>query len=147
MLGGRGLTVLDVHGDLAAAVLALTEVEIIAHWRKGAADALEMATLAFGAAKYDHALFNCQLAVEKDLKAAIIDRTGNPNPRIYNLRQLAALVGHTWTPKEQQMFDALSAFAVAARHDDPPWAEQYASRHNASHWIDVVTSFLSKHLL
>jgi HEPN domain-containing protein len=124
----------------------VTAVEIIAHWRKGAADALEMATLAFGAAKYDHALFNCQLAVEKALKAAIMERTGKPHPRIHNLGQLAALVGETWTPEELQMFDALSAFAVAARYDDPPWAEQYASYVNASQWIDAVTTFLSQHL-
>lgn len=124
----------------------MTEVEIIAHWRKGAADALEMAALAFQAAKYDHALFNCQLAVEKALKAGIMERTGQPHPRIHNLGQLAALAGGKWTPQEQQMFDDLSAFAVAARYDDPPWAEQYASRDNASRWIDAVTSFLSRYL-
>jgi HEPN domain-containing protein len=124
----------------------VTEVEIIAHWRKGAADALEMAALACQAGKYDHALFNCQLAVEKALKAAIMARTREPHPRIHNLGQLAALAGESWTPAEQQMFDELSAFAVAARYDDPPWAAQYASLDNASRWIDAVTTFLSQHL-
>lgn len=93
----------------------MTEIEIIAHWRKGAADALEMSVLACQAEKYDHALFNCQLAIEKTLKAAIMEQTGKPHPRTHNLGQLAALVETNWTSAEQQMFDELSAFAVAAR--------------------------------
>jgi HEPN domain-containing protein len=124
----------------------MTDSDIIAHWRKGARDALEMAQAAIRIEKYDHALFNCHLAVEKALKAAVMENTREPHPKIHNLGRLAELVSKEWTKEEQEMFDTLSSFAVAARYDDPPWAEQYATKTHAELWVKTTSAFISRHV-
>ncbi|MEK7563042.1 MAG: HEPN domain-containing protein [Patescibacteria group bacterium] len=121
----------------------MTEADVIAHWRKGARDALEMAQLALQAGKYDHALFNCQLAVEKALKAKIMEKTRKPHPKIHDLRKLSLLVHDSWTVEENELFDIVSSFAVAARYDDPLWAQQYATAEHATKWIERSITFCS----
>ena len=121
----------------------MTEADVIAHWRKGAKDALEMAQLALQTDKYELALFHCHLAVEKTLKAAIMEKTEKPHPKIHELSTLARLLKETWNAEEKQLFDTLSDFAVAARYDDPAWAERFATAENARQWITHTAEFLS----
>ncbi len=120
----------------------MTTTEIIAHWRKGATDALEAASLLAKDGKYELALFDCHLAVEKALKAAIMETTGKPHPKIHDLSVLAVLVKEEWTTEEKQLFDALSDFAIAARYDDPAWAQREATAANTEHWLRRVIAFL-----
>lgn len=124
----------------------MTEADVVTHWRKGARDALEMAQLAYSAEKYDHALFNCQLAVEKCLKATIMEKTQKPHPKIHNLGNLGTLIQNEWSKPDEELFDVLSSFAVAARYDDPPWAQQFANAEHAAQWIERTTEFLSRHV-
>ncbi|MBU2213733.1 HEPN domain-containing protein [Patescibacteria group bacterium] len=121
----------------------MTEADIIAHWRKGAKDAFEMAQLAHKAGKYELALFHCHLAVEKILKAAVMEKTKKPHPKIHELSVLARLLKETWSVEEKQLFESLSDFAIAARYDDPTWAENYATSQNAQDWIKRTEAFLS----
>ena len=61
--------------------------------------------------------------------------------------RLALLVQHDWTAEDNDLFDTLSSFGVAARYDDPPWAQQYATAERAVYWIARVHHFLSLHCL
>lgn len=124
----------------------VTESETIAHWRKGARDALRLAKLAASDELFELALFHCHLAVEKALKAAIMEKTAEPHPKVHALLRLALLLQSEWSAEDQELFDTLSDFAVAARYDDPAWAERYATAANAERWIDRTERFLSRHL-
>ncbi|MDO8648888.1 MAG: HEPN domain-containing protein [Candidatus Peregrinibacteria bacterium] len=124
----------------------MTTADVIKHWRKGAQDALDAAKLLEADAKYDLALFHCHLALEKALKAAVMERTKKPHPKIHRLLSLAKLLQEDWSIDDQELFDKLSDFAVAARYDDPAWAEQYATAENSQQWIRRTSQFLSTFL-
>src|SRR4051812_14793322 len=49
----------------------VTTEDVIAHWRKGAKNALRVAVLAHEDGEHELALFHCHLAVEKALKKAL----------------------------------------------------------------------------
>lgn len=122
----------------------MSDEEIIGHWRKGAFDALEMARLALEAGKYDHALFNCQLAVEKALKVKHMEQKGEDAPRTHNLQHLASLLDQRFHNEEMELLEELSDFAVDARYHDPQWAREEATREKANQWIESVSSLLSR---
>lgn len=124
----------------------MTTADVIKHWRKGAAEALDAAKLLAKDGKYDLALFHCHLAVEKALKATVMESTGKPHPKVHNLSRLAQLIREDWSTEDRELFTTLSEFSVAARYDDPAWSDRYATAENAQLWIDRVTGFLSKNL-
>ena len=122
----------------------MTTADVIKHWRKGAAEALDAAKLLANDGKYDLALFHCHLAVEKKMKAAVMEETGKPHPKVHNLSRLAQLIREDWPENDRELFTTLSEFSVAARYDDPAWSDRYATEKNARLWIDRAGSFLSK---
>ena len=124
----------------------MSNEEIIAHWRKGAHDAMDMARLACDAGKFDHALFNCQLAVEKALKTLHMEKFGEDPPRTHNLSLLGKLLEIDLKARDRELLKELSDFAVTARYHDPRWSQEEATRENAMRWISDVSSFLSSHL-
>jgi HEPN domain-containing protein len=124
----------------------VTDAQLVKHWRHGAKQSLRLATLAAEDGLYELALFHCHLAVEKALKAAIMEQSGEPHPKVHALLRLALLVHDDWSADERELFDALSEFAVAARYDDPDWAKRYATAATARTWIKRTTTFLSQHL-
>lgn len=122
----------------------MTTQDVIAHWRKGAKNALRVATLAHEDGEHELALFHCHLAVEKALKAAVMEATGRPHPKVHNLSRLAALLRDDWPADDHTLLATLSEFAVAARYDDPAWAERFATAQNARLWIERTSAFLSR---
>ena len=122
----------------------VTTADVIAHWRKGATDALEAAALLARDRKYELALFHCHLAVEKALKAAVMEKTGRPHPKVHNLSRLAQLVGDDWSAADRDLLATLSEFAVAARYDDPDWARRYATAPTVRRWLKRTSEFLSR---
>jgi HEPN domain-containing protein len=124
----------------------VTEADVVLHWRKGAKDALEAAELLHREGKYALAMFDVHLAVEKALKAAIMEKTRQPHPRIHDLLALADLLSRAWTDDEHDLFDSLSDFAVAARYDDPEWAAEHATRDATAKWIARASDFLRNFL-
>lgn len=122
----------------------MTTSEVIAHWRKRARDSLQMAELALEVSNYSDALFHCHLAVEKFLKADIMEKTKKPHPRIHSLGNLALLLQDNWSEPDKELFVVLSDFVIAARYDDPAWAERVATAKNAEQWIARTDAFLSR---
>jgi HEPN domain-containing protein len=124
----------------------VTDAQLVKHWRHGAKQSLRLATLTAEDGLYELALFHCHLAVEKALKAAIMEQSGEPHPKVHALLRLGMLVHDDWSADERELFDALSEFAVAARYDDPDWAKRSATASAAHTWIKRTTTFLSQHL-
>jgi HEPN domain-containing protein len=95
----------------------VTTAQLIAHWRKGAKDALHLAKRAAADGLYELALFHCHLAVEKALKAAIMEKTGEPHAKVHALAHFASTLRTEWSPDDRELLDTLSDVAVAARKD------------------------------
>ena len=124
----------------------MTEADVIAHWRKRAAESLAVARLAHRDGHFAHALFNCHLAVEKALKAMYMEQRRSEPPPTHDLMQIAFRLDRDWTKDEKQLFADLTGYAVAARYDDPAWAEREATAENAAAWIRRVDVLLSSFL-
>lgn len=121
----------------------MTREETIAHWQKGAKDALEVARLAHGKGKYSLALFHCHLAVEKALKAAFIADKDTAPPATHDLFDLAHTLKRSWQEDDRTALDALSDFAILARYGDETWEERQATEEASTRWIAWATQFLS----
>ncbi len=121
----------------------MTENDIIAHWRKGARDALEAARLLHDNGKYALALFDVHLAVEKALKAAFMEEHRKAAPPSHNLLLIAQQLSRTWTDEQKRRLDYLTQYAIAARYDDPPWAQREATEENSARLLGEGESFLS----
>jgi HEPN domain-containing protein len=121
----------------------VTEADVIAHWRKGARDELASANLLHEGGQYPGALFHCHLAVEKALKAMYMEEHRTEAPLTHDLLQIALQLPRAWSEEEKQLLADLTEYAVAARYDDPVWAEREATADNVTAWIRRVTSLLS----
>jgi len=121
----------------------MTKNEIVAHWRKGARDSLDVAKLCLEAQKYEQALFHCHLAVEKALKAAFIEQHGEDHPYSHDLAYLAGLIKHSLRDEDMETIKQLTAFVVDARYSDPYWAAEQATEDNARNWIGITEKLLS----
>ena len=124
----------------------MSDADIIEHWQQGAHDALEMAQLAVQAGKFDHALFNCHLAIEKALKVLHMKQKQADAPWTHDLVYLSGLVDIDWSLQEKELLQELSDMAVDARYHDPLWAKEEATKENAEFWVTNVQLFLSTHL-
>lgn len=121
----------------------MTEEEVIAHWRKGSQSELQSATLLSIGGQYSGALFHCHLAVEKGLKALYMEQHRKDAPLTHDLLQIALQIERLWTVDEKKLFADLTEYAVAARYDDPFWAEREATADNVNQWLRRIASLLS----
>ena len=121
----------------------MTEADVIAHWRKGAADEVQSAKLLRDGCQHPAALFHCHLAIEKALKAEYMQERQKEAPLTHDLLQIALQLKRQWSSEEKKLLADLTEYAVAARYDDPFWAEREATAENVTAWIARIESFLS----
>lgn len=121
----------------------MTREEAAAHWQRGANDSLDVAKLCCGAGKYALALFHCQLAIEKALKALYIERHDAIPPKTHDLLQLVQKIEFPIDDRRRALLDELSDFATLARYSDAEWEYTSATDERAKHWIGIVQEFLS----
>lgn len=132
------------HDSPASSILpSVTEADVIAHWRKGAGDELASAKLLHKGGQHAAALFHCHLAIEKALKAQYMQEQQKAAPLTHDLLQVALQLQREWMVEEKKLLADLTEYAVAARYDDPLWAEQEATADNVAHWITRVEYLLS----
>lgn len=122
----------------------MTEADVIAHWRKRAKESLKVALLAMEAGSYGLALFHCHLAIEKALKALFMEEHRKEAPFTHDLAQLATMINREWTDEERRQLGRMTEYAVAARYDDPVWAEREATEETAREWIEKADALLSR---
>lgn len=121
----------------------VTQQDAVQHRQKGAQYGLEQARVLSENEKYQGALFHCHLAVEKMLKAQHIKEHDAIPPYTHDLIALAGMLQREWSEEEKEDLRFLSRFVIDARYADPPWAEEYATAENATHWITRAQYFLS----
>jgi HEPN domain-containing protein len=121
----------------------VTEADVIAHWRKGAREELQSAALLHDGGRYSAALFHCHLAVEKALKALYMEQHRKEAPLTHDLLQIALQLPRMWTDDEKTALADLTEYAVAARYDDPAWAEHEATAPNVAAWLRRVEALFS----
>ena len=105
----------------------MTSKEIIAHWLKGARDALAAAKLCYGDKRYELALFHCHLSVEKALKVRYMETKKEMPPYSHDLEFLARELPLTLTDDQSDLLRELSDYAIESRYSDPVWAEGEAT--------------------
>lgn len=120
----------------------MTQKQVVEHWQKGAQDSLDVARMCFEAKKYEQALFQCQLAVEKALKAAYMEQHGKDHPHTHDLVYLAGLISHSLSEKDLAFLKELTGFVIDARYSDPYWANEQATSENVKHWISITETLL-----
>lgn len=121
----------------------MTEADVIAHWQQGARNELASAKLLSAGGQYAGALFHCHLAVEKALKARYMQEHDCEAPLTHDLLQLALPLDCPWAADQKRFLADLTQYAIAARYDDPVWAEREATRAKADACVSGVETFLS----
>ena len=121
----------------------MTEADVIAYWRKGSQSELHSAKILCTEGQYSGALFHCHLAVEKALKALYMEQRRTGAPMTHDLLQIALQLKRPWTEEEKKLFADLTEYAVAARYDDPMWAEHEATNENVCLWLQRIDLLLS----
>lgn len=90
----------------------------IAYWKRSSARDFEAAGSLFAKRFYPQCLFFCHLAVEKLLKAIVVQRTGAPAPFVHDLRRLAADAGLEVAEDRARELDEIFKFNIAGRYAD-----------------------------
>lgn len=121
----------------------MTQADIVFHWQKGARESMQLAEKAHEMGSFTLALFHCQLAVEKALKALYIEQHGEDAPRTHELQILAEHVQHHLAEEQIAQLDELTNYSVGARYDEIEWSAAYATEENSALWLDRTRSLLS----
>ncbi len=90
----------------------------IAYWLQLAHLDLESARRSLRGESYLHAIFGCQQALEKLLKALVVETTHQAPPRMHNLIRLAALAGVNLQPSQEVLLNTLSLQYIEMRYPE-----------------------------
>jgi len=96
----------------------MSQDEAVNRWLESAEKNIQMMDDMFGLKHYDWALFFGQLALEKMLKALVVQNTDQPPPYIHNLEKLAQIANITFSESDKPFLSEITTFHVAARYDD-----------------------------
>ena len=96
----------------------MTAKDLINYWKIGSADDLDTADKLIKAKKNHHALFFCQLAIEKLLKGLIFHKTNEHSLPIHNLIKLSEQAGLKLTTTRFNRLKEISSWNIQARYDN-----------------------------
>lgn len=92
----------------------------VEYWRSGARYDLGVASALLKARKYPYALFMGHLALEKLLKALVVERTKNHAPFTHSLLSLAEKSGLDLPPGYRDILSEIMEFHLKGRYPDDP---------------------------
>jgi HEPN domain-containing protein len=92
--------------------------EDAAYWLQLAHLDLESARKSLQGDSFLHCLFGCQQALEKLLKASVVEVTERSPPRMHNLVRLAAIVGLVLQPEQETLLSKLSLEYIELRYPE-----------------------------
>ena len=90
----------------------------INYWLKLAEEDWRAAQGLFKLKHYSACLFFCHLALEKILKALVVQRTQQPAPYLHDLERLALLAKISLTKNQRKYLKTITKFNIAARYDN-----------------------------
>ena len=124
--------------------------QLITHWKEGSRVSLQLAHDVFAKKYYDHALFCGHLALEKLLKALVVEAINDHAPHSHDLLYLAGLARIDLDVAQQQQLTAMNAFNVEGRyHEEKLEFHRRVTKAFAREWLMKITKlhvWLSKHL-
>jgi len=92
--------------------------KIVRYWLESADKDWDVARNLFKFKHYAYCLFFSHLAIEKLLKAVIVQSTGKHAPQIHELKKLAKLAGLKLTTAQREYLEEITTFNIQARYDD-----------------------------
>src|SRR5690349_1646859 len=90
----------------------------VRHWAEQARYDLETAGAMLVSGRHLYVLFCCQQAIEKALKALIVQQTGVFPPRIHNLPRLEEAAGIQVDTAQRSFLAELSAYYIQTRYPE-----------------------------
>ncbi len=90
----------------------------IERWVEQARYDLETARAMQQSGRYLYVVFCCQQAVEKALKALIVQETSDFPPRLHNLPRLAEIAGVGLDPDREAFIGELSGYYIQTRYPE-----------------------------
>ncbi|MDZ4658741.1 MAG: HEPN domain-containing protein [Bythopirellula sp.] len=90
----------------------------ISYWLKLAYLDLESAQKSLQGDSFLHCIFGCQQALEKLLKARVVEVTKQSPPRMHNLVRLSMLAGLTLQPHQDSLLSRLSLEYIEMRYPE-----------------------------
>jgi HEPN domain-containing protein len=92
--------------------------EMVDYWVKSSQEDLKTAIGLYRLERYHHCLFFCHLFVEKIIKALVVKVIGQPAPYGHKLSKLAKLTKVSFSNRQLDLLDELTAFNIEARYND-----------------------------
>jgi len=117
--------------------MALDVAKQIAYWRLGAEDALGAAELLIVGGRYHFGLFFLHLALEKILKAIVVQQTGDVPPKSHDLLLLAHRAGLNPPAQILLVFGEFQEYCMAGRYPSlrgPAADDTLANRERLRAW-------------
>lgn len=96
--------------------------EMAKYWKKSAERSWRASLSLFESKHYDVCLFFCHLAIEKLIKAMVVERTGKLAPFIHDLEKLAHLAKISLTNETTNTLREITNFNVAGRYEDAKYS-------------------------
>lgn len=113
------------------------------YWLTGVEEAVLTAHVLLGAKIYNQALFYCQLAVEKQLKAIIVKNLNHAAPTIHDCVDLAEVAKLDISITRRDYLRTITSFNLAARYDSGTYEFKLkANRKYAFTWFKITKEIL-----
>lgn len=118
--------------------------EQIAYWQRSSAEDFAAARSLYAKKHYPQCLFFCHLAVEKLLKALVVQRTGESAPFMHDLRQLAARAGLKVDADRTRILEEIFTFNIVGRYADAKLSfyRKYNRKVYAERYLTVTKDIL-----
>ncbi|MHC4519881.1 MAG: HEPN domain-containing protein, partial [Planctomycetota bacterium] len=95
----------------------------VEYWTVGSEEDLDAAESLLEKGHLRHGLFFAHLALEKMLKAPVVQRTGQSPPKIHNLVRLAQRAGLEPEPEQERFLRRYDVHQLEGRYPDSQLAE------------------------
>ncbi|MCG2690404.1 HEPN domain-containing protein [Candidatus Parcubacteria bacterium] len=92
--------------------------KIVNYWLKGAKTSFKLSNDVLERKYYDHALFCGHLALEKLLKAVVVEKTDKYAPHSHDLLYLSGLAKIDLTIEQQKFLTQVNTFNIAGRYPE-----------------------------
>ena len=114
------------------------------YWLDGVDEALAASQVLLEGKIYTQALFYCQLAVEKQLKAIIVSKLDRAAPRTHDLVELTKTAKIKLSQTRSNQLHDITDFNLAARYDAGPYSfKQKVTRKYCLRWYKTTQEILT----
>ncbi len=117
--------------------------EVVKFWFTSSADDLDTAKKLFETQKYHYALYFCQMAIEKQIKGLIVEKSDQHATRTHDLITLAEQLGLNLSPNHLEQFRTITQFNLNARYDTYKRNFYHkATKSYATQWLKITKDIL-----